>query len=191
MVNFRHAIPVLGLLLSQAALAQAAGDPGEGDCSVAMIHDIRSAQRCSETGRCKASKPKVQVAAFLSCQPPWGNLMRLCFAEGCIDGKATVRRTVDGDEMVASIINNPKRYGGYPAKMATSLMVRGLDTPFPYQIVIFGGSPTPFTELAFGEFGAASFVGASIKPSAKARKALDVDRVKRYLGAPSVQEDLE
>ena len=116
--------------------------------------------------------------------------MRLCFAEGCIDGRATLRQTADGDILVSSIINNTSQFGKYPKKMATSLMLDQLNEIFPNQIVIFGSDNAPFTELAFGEQASASLVGPEPFKS-KGGKSIEREKFKRYLGIPAVKEGIE
>lgn len=154
--------------------------PGEGDCSAEFIHDFSSARRCSEKGSCRARQPTLRAAVLLKCGQPWGDILRLCFDRACVDGRATERRVAQSGRLVSSIIANPERLGGYPKRVAASVMLGPAGTPFPNQVTLFAADAAPFTDLVFGKYDTArlSDTGGSRAGSKKAR------RLQRYVAKP-------
>lgn len=144
--------------LALSGRAASAAGPGEGDCSAQFIHDIKIVQHCSETGVCTVKKKSpVTFAGVLTCGDPWGQLFRVCFkTDECIDGKATERKTIEGDSLFSSILANPKSFGGLPKKIAITMSWG--QSVLPNQLIVFGVDKSPFSELLFGDTGSASLI---------------------------------
>lgn len=173
------------ILLWAFCATGSAAQPGEGDCSSEFIHDFTGAQRCTSHGVCTAHRPvTIEFAGVLTCGAPWGDLFRICFANGnCVDGKATFRSTLDGDKLYTSILKNPQRLGGYPDKFSATLSLSSFGN-FPDQLVLFLPGTDPQTELLFGEKAVASFV-------AQARKGKHKQNLARFLKKPAAVADFK
>ena len=161
-----------------------AAEPGEGDCSSQFLHNFTHVQTCTEAGSCVARKTTtIDLTGILSCGKPWGQIFRVCFTSGgCIDGKPTVRTTVDGDALFTSILNNPNGLGAYPIKFEAVMSVS--TNAFPNQLVLFVANAKPYTELLFGEPGSVGFVAQALKSKDKARMSA-------FLAKPTETEDFK